>query len=198
MSVVDPSDAHLPSSHSVDYLYGTNPQEEGEVISYGVRENPVTIDSDGLDLVDYGTSEKYPNFWEDDRSMQNNPNGNRTEGDGGRMDGTLTGRSSSPPNNAVGSPIIGPSQTNQTATNSETEQSLRDQVAFLTTGQQQLLQQPALITKGLHNRTPSLGDRVDAGSGSVHETGDNQPVPSNPLEDKSVHTTSGGQKEQSD
>ena len=63
MSVVEPSDARSPLSHSVDYLFGTNPQEEGEVITSGVRENPVTIDSEGPDLVDYETSEEYPNFF---------------------------------------------------------------------------------------------------------------------------------------
>ena len=69
MSVVEPLDARSPSSHTVDYLFGTNPQEEGEVITSGVQENPVTIDAEGPNRVDYETSEDFPNFREDDLGM---------------------------------------------------------------------------------------------------------------------------------
>ena len=165
MSVVEPSDVRSPSSHSVDYLFGTNPQEEGEVITSGVRENPVTIDSEGPDLVDYETSEEYPNFFQDDSGMQTSPDGNQNDGDAGRTDGSLTNRGSSPPRNTEESLTVRPSQTSQTVPEPSAEPSLRDQVASLTTSQQQLIQQLAFITQGL-GRAPILGEKIGKRSGS--------------------------------
>ena len=46
MSEVEASNTPSPSSDSVQYLYGTNPTEDGEVITSGVRENPIIIEDD--------------------------------------------------------------------------------------------------------------------------------------------------------
>ena len=132
MSLVEASDAPSPSSDSVQYLYGTDPAQDGEVVTSGVRENPLTIDPEEPGFVDYEASEEYPNFLEDESGMPKSPEGNRGEGsNGGRIDGTLTGRGPSPPKNEVDSPTAGPNQTSQIAPNPGTEQSLRNNVAIL-------------------------------------------------------------------
>ena len=125
MSVVEATDAPSPSSDSVQYLYGTNPAEDGEVITSRIREDPATIEPKEQELLDYKTSEEYLKFWEDESGMPKGPVGDRTDKNaGGRTDGTLTSRGPSSPKNTMESPQVGPSQTSQTIHSPNDENSL--------------------------------------------------------------------------
>ena len=46
MSVVEASEAEEISDPSVQYLSSTNPAEEGEVITSGTAENPLTVEEE--------------------------------------------------------------------------------------------------------------------------------------------------------
>ena len=77
MSSLEASEASSPSNDSVPYLFKTNLVEDGEVITLGVRENPVTIgDTEEPELIDHGSCKAYEDILVTNTGTQDNPDEN--------------------------------------------------------------------------------------------------------------------------